>query len=386
MSVQEGLEPKAVRAAGERIESLGKQVSGIQDDGNAMLKVLAAVWEGPDLGTFESGWSEAGPQVAQAAETLRAAGAELRRQAEDQVRASDGEGSRGGGGGGWGWPDWDLPDFDFPDLNPFDGWDWDLPDIDWPTLDVSAFLDGAWDDFLDLLEDIGDWWDDIPWWGQLIIGVVAVVIGVVVAIFLGLEVLAALAAVALVVGIVMTFLDIADALAEFFRDPGAFIQKVLDDPWAALENLIWFGVGLIPFGIGKVLQRLRKPFRELVENAAPWLKKKWDDVSDWLKRKRDELDDRFGPRVPPGGVRDEIHKLPKGKNNNVYEVESEEEMQDLFKRLTRGGDKVDQPNYPGHVVKRSDGTIIRMRSSSKSGGSTIDIQYPDGTIEKVHLP
>ena len=87
MSVQEGLEPKAVRAAGERIESLGKQVSGIQDDGNAMLKVLSAVWEGPDLGTFESGWSEAGPQVAQAAETLRAAGAELRRQAEDQVRA-----------------------------------------------------------------------------------------------------------------------------------------------------------------------------------------------------------------------------------------------------------------------------------------------------------
>ncbi|MGD7706256.1 hypothetical protein [Microlunatus sp. Y2014] len=41
--------------------------------------------------------------------------------------------------------------------------------------------------------------------------------GLGVAIFLGLEVLAALAAVALVVGIVMTFLDIADALAEFFR-------------------------------------------------------------------------------------------------------------------------------------------------------------------------
>ncbi|MHA7126648.1 polymorphic toxin type 24 domain-containing protein [Janibacter indicus] len=311
MSVQEGLEPKAVRAAGERIESLGKQVSGIQDDGNAMLKVLAAVWEGPDLGTFESGWSEAGPQVAQAAETLRAAGAELRRQAEDQIRVSDGEGSRGGGGGGWGWPDWDLPDFDFPDLNPFDGWDWDLPDIDWPTLDVSAFLDGAWDDFLDLLEDIGDWWDDIPWWGQLIIGVVAVVIGVVVAIFLGLEVLAALAAVALVVGIVMTFLDIADALAEFFRDPEAFIQKVLDDPWGALENLIWFGVGLIPFGIGKVLQRLRKPFRELVENAAPWLKKKWDELAAWGKKTWDdiasktglklrELDDRLHGRPHPG--------------------------------------------------------------------------------------
>ncbi|MFW6597841.1 hypothetical protein ACQBAU_17730 [Propionibacteriaceae bacterium Y2011] len=105
--------------------------------------------------------------------------------------------------------------------------------------------------------------------------------GLGVAIFLGLEVLAALAAVALVVGIVMTFLDIADALAEFFRDPGAFIQKVLDDPWAALENLIWFGVGLIPFGIGKVFQRLRKPFRELVENAAPWLKKKWDELAAW---------------------------------------------------------------------------------------------------------
>lgn len=295
MSVQEGLEPKAVRAAGERIESLGKQVAGIQDDGNAMLKVLAAVWEGPDLGTFESGWSEAGPQVAQAAETLRAAGAELRRQAEDQVRASDGEGSRGGGGGGWGWPDWDLPDFDFPDLNPFDGWDWDLPDIDWPDIDLGKMLSDFWDGFLDLLEGIGDWWDDIPWWGQLIIGVVAVIVIAVVLFFVGLEVaaiVAALGTIAMIVGAIMTVLDLLDEIAEFLRDPKAAIEKFLNDPLAALDDLIWLVVGALPWGIGKVLQRFRKPLKELFENATPWLKKKWDDVAAWGKKKWDDLSDR----------------------------------------------------------------------------------------------
>lgn len=293
MSVQEGLEPKAVRAAGERIESLGKQVSGIQDDGNAMLKVLAAVWEGPDLGTFESGWSEAGPQVAQAAETLRAAGAELRRQAEDQVRASDGEGSRGGGGGGWGWPDWDLPDFDFPDLNPFDGWDWDLPDIDWPDIDLGKLLSDFWDGFLDLLEGIGDWWDDIPWWGQLIIGVVAVIVIAVVLFFVGLEVaaiVAALGTIAMIVGAIMTVLDLLDEIAEFLRDPKAAIEKFLNDPLAALDDLIWLVVGALPWGIGKVLQRFRKPLKELFENAAPWLKRKWDDVAAWGKKKWDDAE------------------------------------------------------------------------------------------------
>ena len=294
--MQEGLEPKAVRAAGERIESLGKQVAGIQDDGNAMLKVLAAVWEGPDLGTFESGWSEAGPQVAQAAETLRAAGAELRRQAEDQVRASDGEGGRGGGGGGWGWPDWDLPDFDFPDLNPFDGWDWDLPDIDWPDIDLGKMLSDFWDGFLDLLDGIGDWWDDIPWWGQLIIGVVAVVvIAVVIAVvlfFAGLEiaaVLGMLGTIALVVGAIMTILDLLDEIAEFLRDPKAAIEKFLNDPLAVLDDLIWLVVGALPLGIGKVLQRLRKPLKELFENAAPWLKKKWDDIAAWGRKKVDDI-------------------------------------------------------------------------------------------------
>ena len=295
--MQEGLEPKAVRAAGERIESLGKQVAGIQDDGNAMLKVLAAVWEGPDLGTFESGWSEAGPQVAQAAETLRAAGAELRRQAEDQVRASDGEGSRGGGGGGWGWPDWDLPDFDFPDLNPFDGWDWDLPDIDWPDIDLGKMLSDFWDGFLDLLDGIGDWWDNLPWWGQVIAFVVGVVIGIVVAIFLGLEVLAVLATIVVIVGAVMTVMDLLNEIAEFLRDPKAAIEKFLNDPLAVLDDLLWLVVGA---GVGRLLKVFRKPIEKLVDKVAPWAKRKWDDLAAKARLKQKEWDDRREGRPYPG--------------------------------------------------------------------------------------
>ncbi|MGO1167727.1 MAG: polymorphic toxin type 24 domain-containing protein [Janibacter sp.] len=272
MSVKEGMDPKAVRSAGEAIESLGHRLSEVHDSGGAMLKVLEGVWEGADLGTFQTGWAAAGPQVTQAAEALRGAGGELRRQADDQEKASAGE-------GGGGWPDFNLPDFDFPDLNPFDDFDWELPDVEWPTMNIGAFFDGLWDGILDALEGIGDWWDDIPWWGQLIIGIVAAVVIVAVAVFFGAPVAAAIAVVAAVVGAVMTILDILDSVAEFLRNPGEFIDRLLDDPLAALGDLAWLLVGLIPYGIGKALQRFRKPLKELAERAGPWIKRKWDDLT-----------------------------------------------------------------------------------------------------------
>lgn len=380
MTVREGLDPGRVRSAAESIHGLGQRTEAVHDQGSAMLTVLAGVWEGGDLESFERGWREAGPHVAAAAEALRSAAGELRRQAGDQESASAGE---GGGGDGSGFPDFGLPDFDFPDLNPFDGFDWDLPDVDWPTMDIGGFLDGLGDGIVDLLETIGDWWDDIPWWGQLIIGVVVAAVAVVVAVVLGAPVGAAIAVVAAVVGAIMTILDIADALAEFFRDPGEFIDRLLEDPLAALGDLAWLLVGFLPYGIGKLLQRFRKPLRELVESIAPTLKRKLDEVTDWVRRKWDDL---TGPRpIPDGQVRDEVHELDPGRSRGTYTVDSDEELRDFYERLAEGGQEVDPGRYPGRVVERPDGTVVRIRDSSKSGGATIDITYPDGTREKVHI-
>lgn len=283
MSLQEGMDVRAARDIARQLVALSRRADGVYDTGAGLMRVLEGIWEGPDLATFHRGWQTTAPQVAGAAEALRRAGEDLERHVGEQEQASDGEGS---GDGGWRLPDLDLPDFDFPDLNPFDDFGWDLPDIDWPDIDWG----GAWDGFLDILEDIGDWWDDLPWWGQLIIGVVGVVVGVVIAIVAGLEVLAVLGTILVVVGAIMTVLDLLDTIAEILRDPAAWWDKVKNmSPLELLDELIWFGVGLIPLGIGKLLQRFRKPLKELLERLGPTIRRKWDELAEWGRKKWDEV-------------------------------------------------------------------------------------------------
>lgn len=283
MSVQHGMDVGAAREVARQLLELGRRADAAYDTGSGLMKVLEGVWEGPDLGTFQRGWQSTAPQVAGAAEALRRAGEALHGHADEQVEASGGEGT--GRDGGWQLPDLGLPDFDFPDLNPFDDFGWDLPDIDWPDIDWG----GVWDGFLDILEDIGDWWDELPWWGQLIIGVVAVVVGVVIAIVAGLEVLAVLGTILVVVGVIMIVLDLLDTIAEILRDPKAWWDKVKNmSPLELLDELVWFAVGFIPLGIGKLLQRFRKPLKELVERLSPTLRRKLDELVDWGRRKWDE--------------------------------------------------------------------------------------------------
>lgn len=60
-------------------------------------------------------------------------------------------------------------------------------------------------------------------------------------------------------------------------------------------------------------------------------------------------------------------------------------MQQVYHEISRGGTSV-QSSYPGKFVQLDDGTQIRFRGASKSGGETIDVFKPDGTHVKVHLP
>lgn len=283
MSVREGMDPAVVREVATAILALAGKADGVRDEGSALLSVLAGAWEGPDVATFQQGWERTSPVLDEAAAGLRRAGEDLRRQADDQVETSGGEGS-GTGGGGWG--GLDLPDLAFPDLgDPFDGMGWEMPTLAWPQIDWK----GLWDGFLDLLEGIGDWWDDLPWWGQLILGVIGVAVGVVIAILAGLEIAAVILAIIAIVGTIMSILDLLDSIAELLRDPEAFIKKLLEDPLALLDDIIWFAIGLIPFGVGKLLKGLRKPIKELLERITPWLKKKGDEIADWFRKKRDEV-------------------------------------------------------------------------------------------------
>jgi hypothetical protein len=88
---------------------------------------------------------------------------------------------------------------------------------------------------------------------------------------------------------------------------------------------------------------------------------------------------------PPADFADILSKLPTGRNSGVRTVGSEKELDDLYRSLTSGGLAIHVPGYRGSWIERSDGIRVGMRDASKSGGRTIDIRYPDGTIRKVHV-
>lgn len=85
------------------------------------------------------------------------------------------------------------------------------------------------------------------------------------------------------------------------------------------------------------------------------------------------------------GVDDVLGGLSKGQQSTVRTVGSDAELQDVYATLSRGGNPVEVSGYKGLWIERPDGVRIGLRDVSKSGGRTIDIRYPDGTIRKVHI-
>jgi hypothetical protein len=74
-----------------------------------------------------------------------------------------------------------------------------------------------------------------------------------------------------------------------------------------------------------------------------------------------------------------------GKSRGVRVVDSEQDIVELFNQSTKGAQTLPSGTYPGVVRKLPDGTIMRLRSHSKSGGSTIDITFRNGELMKVHI-
>ena len=76
-----------------------------------------------------------------------------------------------------------------------------------------------------------------------------------------------------------------------------------------------------------------------------------------------------------------------GRTEPHRQMDTNDEIRQLYKDLTKNGKPMDVGNYPGQGSELSDGTQIRIRDGSKSGGVTIDIKYPgDPQPVKVHLP
>jgi RHS repeat-associated protein len=82
-------------------------------------------------------------------------------------------------------------------------------------------------------------------------------------------------------------------------------------------------------------------------------------------------------------VEDALDGLRPGRSPNVYEVDSPEELQQIYDDLSRGGKSTDS-SYPGQEVELPNGTRVGMRETSKTGGATVDINT--GTARyRIHL-
>jgi hypothetical protein len=82
-----------------------------------------------------------------------------------------------------------------------------------------------------------------------------------------------------------------------------------------------------------------------------------------------------------------VSKLPGkiGKTGPIKRVPNRKALDDLYDQVSKGGKTVNPGTYPGVVKELPNGTIVRRRPNSGSGGPTIDITLPDGTNIKVHI-
>jgi hypothetical protein len=84
-------------------------------------------------------------------------------------------------------------------------------------------------------------------------------------------------------------------------------------------------------------------------------------------------------------VAGDLGGLPVGKQSYVRTVGSESELRVLYNKWSQGGTDITPNGYNGSMVRLPDGTIVGWRNASKSGGATIDIQLPGGSVQKVHI-
>lgn len=102
----------------------------------------------------------------------------------------------------------------------------------------------------------------------------------------------------------------------------------------------------------------------------------------------DDSDSPTGdPKVEPtGNLENDFDALPEGNNKHVKTVESEAELREFFDSWTEGATQI--PGSPPKIPERfklPDGTMVQWRTSSASGGATIDIVTPGSGMRKVHL-
>ncbi|CPX57457.1 Uncharacterised protein [Mycobacteroides abscessus subsp. massiliense] len=88
-------------------------------------------------------------------------------------------------------------------------------------------------------------------------------------------------------------------------------------------------------------------------------------------------------------VRAALDPLPRGDGKSltrdVRTTPSSNDLREQFRSLPEGAGRGPTPGYPGDQRILSDGTTIGLREKTNSGGPGIDVKYPDGSDQFVHV-
>jgi hypothetical protein len=142
------------------------------------------------------------------------------------------------------------------------------------------------------------------------------------------------------------------------------------------------GVGAIALGAGMVVHGLGRAAAEAAGESA---------VSPLRGVGRGGGGGSGAGTLDAAGVRSRVAGSTRsGRSPGVRVVDDEAELRSLFDELSAGGaDKTPTTgayaNGGGRLVELGDGTRIGWRSTSSSGGPTLDITYPGGRKVKVHV-
>lgn len=90
--ISEGMDVARGRQISVLLHGQGQRLSALSSEGSGLLRALEQVWEGPDSETFARDWSVAERQAHVCSDRLTTFADLLRRQADEQEGASEGEG------------------------------------------------------------------------------------------------------------------------------------------------------------------------------------------------------------------------------------------------------------------------------------------------------
>lgn len=278
--VTHGNDPESLRAVADALQHLGDRVVTVGEQGSSMTGVLGEAWAGPDLDRFTADWQTVRPRTDAAADMLKSYAGRLREDADEQVRASGGEGSRSSpfagarakgeaeaeDDDGWGLPSWDdvkdtVGDLKDKAVNSIDEWTSDANEW-WKDTVADSWLGRQ----VQLRLEQGAYWigEASEWVKDQDIWVLSPVLGYV--------------------------LDTADetvaSWAKYINDPkGTFLDDWEDSGWLGRVAII---AGVVP--IGRLLKKPADDVEDVIDGARKVDPPRWSDDFTEKGAKRDSSD------------------------------------------------------------------------------------------------